>query len=429
MSVKRSAALGFIFITILIDVIGFGIIIPVLPALIRQLTGGDITEAAKYGSWLTFAYAIMQFVFSPVVGALSDKYGRRPVLLLALFGLGIDYVFQAFSPTLALLFIGRVIAGITGASFTTATAYIADISTPEKRAQNFGLVGVAFGLGFIIGPGIGGLCSEWGRHIGNTGHFDWSVRLPFIVAAAFSLLNVLYGFFVLPESLAKENRRAINWKRANPIGSLMHLRKYSIVSGLTVSFFLISIAAHSVQSNWTYYTIYKFNWSSLMVGLSLSVVGVLIAIVQGGLIRLTIPKLGEKNSVYVGLALYVVGMVLFAFASQGWMMFVFLVPYCLGGLCGPALQGIISNQVPANEQGELQGALTSLISVTSFLGPLIMNNLFAFFTGDNAPFKFPGMPFIAGALLILVSIFFAIPSLRHYHRSKMAQSENDSMTQ
>ena len=420
---KRSAALGFIFVTLLVDIIGWGIIIPVLPDLIMSLTHGTVSDASIDGGWLTAIYAGMQFIFSPVVGALSDRFGRRPVLLFALFGLGVDYVFQAFSPTIALLFVGRVIAGITGASFTTATAYIADISTPEKRAQNFGLVGVAFGLGFIIGPGIGGLCSEWGRHIGTSGNFDWSVRLPFIIAAAFSLLNMLYGFFVLPESLMKENRRPFDWKRANPIGSLMRLRRYPIISGLAISFFLIYIAAHAVQSNWTYYTIYKFNWSTLMVGVSLSVVGVLIAIVQGGLIRITIPKLGEKNSVYIGLALYVLGMILFAFASQGWMMFVFLVPYCLGGICGPALQGIISNQVPANEQGELQGALTSLISVTSFLGPLIMNNLFAFFTGNKAPVKFPGMPFIAGALFMLVSIFFAIPSLRHYHRSK-----NGSMT-
>jgi MFS transporter, DHA1 family, tetracycline resistance protein len=423
MTAKRDAALGFIFITILIDVIGFGIIIPVLPALIKELTGGDITEAARYGSWLTFAYAIMQFLFSPVVGGLSDRYGRRPVLLFALLGLGIDYVFQALSPTIMLLFIGRLIAGVTGASFTTATAYIADISTPEKRAQNFGLVGVAFGLGFIIGPGIGGLCSEWGKHMGVHPHFDWAVRLPFIVAASFSLLNLLYGYFVLPESLLKENRRKFDWKRANPIGSLMHLRRYPIISGLTVSFFLIYIAGHSVQSNWTYYTMYKFNWSSLTVGISLSVVGVLIAVVQGGLIRITIPKLGEKNSVYLGLALYVVGMVLFAFASHGWMMFACLVPYCLGGICGPALQGIISNQVPANEQGELQGALTSLISITSFIGPIVMGNLFAYFTSTNAPFIFPGMPFILGALLMLTSIFFAIPSLLHYHRSKQGESD------
>lgn len=418
MAVKRTAALGFIFVTILIDVIGFGIIIPVLPTLIKELTGGNITDAARYGSWLTFAYAVMQFICSPIIGAMSDRFGRRPVLLFSLLGLGVDYIFQAFSPTILLLFIGRVIAGIAGASFTTATAYIADISEPEKRAQNFGLIGVAFGIGFIIGPAIGGLCAEWGHHLGSSPHFDWAVRLPFVIAAVFSLLNVLYGFFVLPESLHHDNRRSFNWKRANPVGSLMNIRRYPVVSGLSVSFFLIYIASHAVQSNWAYYTIYKFNWSSLMVGISLSVVGVLVAIVQGGLIRFTIPRLGEKNSVYAGLALYVLGMVLFAFASQGWMMFAFLVPYCLGGICGPALQGIISNQVPANEQGELQGALTSLVSVTSFLGPIIMNNIFAYFTGEKAPFKFSGMPFIAGAAMMLVSIFFAIPSLRHYHRSK-----------
>ena len=422
MTVQRNAALGFIFITIVIDVIGFGIVIPVLPSLIQQITGGNITAAAKYGSWLMFAYAVMQFLFSPVIGALSDRYGRRPVLLFSLFGLGIDYIFQAFSPTILLLFIGRIVAGIAGASFTTATAYIADISTPEKRAQNFGLVGMAFGIGFIIGPVIGGLFSTWGSHIGASGNFDWSVRLPFIVAAVFSLLNVLYGWFVLPESLLKENRRTFDWKRANPVGSLMQLRRYPVLSGLTVSFFLIYLASHAVQSNWAYYTIYKFHWTNLMIGISLSVVGLLVGVVQGGLTRYTLPKLGEKNSVYVGLALYVVGMALFAFASEGWMMFVFLVPYCLGGVCGPALQGIISNQVPANEQGELQGALTSLISVTSFIGPVIMNNLFAFFTSEKAPFKFSGMPFIAGAVLMLASIFFAIPSLRHYHRSRQAVS-------
>ncbi len=421
MPVQKNAALGFIFVTILIDVIGFGIIIPVLPSLIKELTNGDITTAAKYGSWLMFAYAVMQFLCSPIIGGLSDRYGRRPVLLFSLLGLGIDYIFQAFSPTILLLFIGRIIAGMAGASFTTATAYIADISTPEKRAQNFGLVGVAFGLGFIIGPGIGGLCAEWGKHLDNSGSFDWTVRLPFIVAAAFSLLNVLYGFFVLPESLQKENRRKFEWKRANPIGSLMNIRRYPIVSGLAVSFFLIYIAAHAVQSNWAYYTIYKFNWSSLMVGISLSVVGVLIAVVQGGLIRVTIPKLGEKNSVYVGLSLNIIGMMLFAFANQGWMMFLFLIPYCLGGICGPALQGIISNQVPANAQGELQGALTSLMSVTSFIGPLVMNNVFAYFTGPKAPFIFSGMPFILGSLLILLSIIFAIPSLKHYHKTKHEQ--------
>lgn len=417
MSVQRNAALSFIFITILIDVIGLGIIIPVLPSLLQELTGADLAHAAKYNSWLLFAYASMQFLFSPLIGALSDKYGRRPVLLFSLFGLGVDYVFMAFSPTLILLFIGRIVAGIAGASFTTATAYIADISTPEKRAQNFGMVGAAFGLGFIIGPTLGSVFSIWGKHIGHTGTFNWELRLPFIAAAVFSLVNVLYGYFVLPESLLKENRRNIDYKKANPISSLRHLRRYPIISGLVVSYFSIYLASHAVQSNWAFYTMFKFNWDIKMIGISLSVVGVLVAIVQGGLIRYTVPKLGEKNSVYVGFALYAVGFVCFAFATQGWMMFVFLVPYCLGGLGGPALQGIISNQVPANEQGELQGALTSLVSLTSIIGPLIMNNLFAAFTGAKAPFVFPGMPFILGFVLVIVSILFAIPSLRHYHRS------------
>ena len=419
MAVKRNAALGFIFITILIDVIGFGLIIPVIPALIKSLTGGDITVAAKYGSWLSFSYAIMMFFFSPIVGGLSDRYGRRPVLLLALLGLGLDYLFQAFSPTITLLFIGRIIAGVTGASFTTASAYIADISEPEKRAQNFGMIGVAFGVGFIIGPSLGGICSELGKHI--SGSVDWSIRLPFVVAAGFSFLNVLYGYFVLPESLLHENRRAFEWKRANPIGTLAHLRKYPIISGLILCFFLIQLGSHAVQSNWSYYTIYKFNWSNLMVGISLSVVGILVAIVQGGLIRYTIPKLGEKKSVYWGFALWVLGMALFAFASQGWMMFVFLVPYCLGGIGGPALQGIISNQVPNNEQGELQGAFTSIMSISSFIGPVLMNNVFSYFTGKNAPFIFPGMPFIVGAFCMLLALIFAIPSLNHYHNIKMGK--------
>ena len=421
MAVQRNAAMGFIFVTILIDVIGFGLIIPVIPTLIRQLTAGDITTAARYGSWLSFAYAIMLFMCSPILGGLSDRFGRRPVLLFALAGLGLDYVLQAFSPTIGFLFIGRLLAGATGASFTTASAYIADISTPEKRAQNFGMIGVAFGVGFIIGPVIGGLSSVIGGKIGVTGGFDWSVRLPFMVAAAFSFFNLLFGYFVLPESLSRENRRRFDWKRANPFGSMNHLRKYPIIAGLTVSFFLLSLGGHAVQSNWSYYGIYKFQWSTLMVGISLSVVGVLIAIVQGGLIRYTIPKLGEKNSVLIGFSLYAIGMVLFAFAGAGWMMFVILVPYCLGGIAGPALQGIISNQVPANEQGELQGAFTSLMSITAFIGPLLMNNLFSYFTGPNAPFVFPGMPFMVGALCMALAVVFSVPSLKKYHARKQAR--------
>ncbi len=392
MAGKRNTAIIFIFITLLIDVIGFGIIIPVLPKLIEELTGKGLSKASQYGGWLTFAYAITQFIFSPILGGLSDKYGRRPVLLSALFGLGIDYLFMAFAPTIGWLFLGRAIAGITGASFTTASAYIADISEPEKRAQNFGMVGAAFGLGFIIGPVLGGIASQWGH------------RMPFIVAACFSLLNVIYGYFVLPESLSKENRRNFEWKRANPLGSLQHLRKYPVVAGLISSFILLAVAGHSVQSNWTYYTMFKFNWDEKMVGYSLGFVGFIIALVQGGLIRLIIPKIGQKRALYLGLTLNCLGLLLFAFATEGWMMFAILIPYAFGGIANPSLQSIISTHVPANEQGELQGGLTSIISITAVIGPLLMNNLFAWFTEDGTPFFFPGAPFIAGVLLAAISI-------------------------
>ncbi|QDA61757.1 TCR/Tet family MFS transporter [Hymenobacter jejuensis] len=399
MSDKRQAALGFIFVTLLLDVIGFGIIIPVIPKLISQLTGGGMSEAAKYGGWLGFAFASMQFLFSPVLGNLSDQYGRRPVLLFALFGFGLDYLFVAFAPSVGWLFVGRIIAGITGASFTTASAYIADISPPEKRAQNFGMIGAAFGLGFIIGPVIGGLLGHFGP------------RVPFLVAAGLTMLNWLYGFFVLPESLATENRRQFEWKRANPVGSLRQLQRYPVIMGMVGSLVLLYIAAHAVQSTWSYFVMYRFNWNEGWVGASLGVVGLLTALVQGLLIRVLNPKLGAKRSVSLGLSLYATGFLLFAFADKSWMMFAFLVPYCLGGIAGPALQSIISTQVPANEQGELQGALTSLVSLTAIVGPPLMTNLFSYFTGPSAPVHFPGAAFLAGAVLTIISVLLAMRSL------------------
>lgn len=398
----RPAALGFIFITLLVDVTGLGIIIPVLPKLIAGMIHGNLSQASQYGGWLTFAYAIMQFVCAPIIGNLSDRYGRRPVLLISLLGFGIDYIFLAFAPTIFWLFIGRVIAGITGASFTTASAYIADISEPEKRAQNFGLIGVAFGLGFIIGPVIGGVLGQFGS------------RIPFLAAAGLSLLNTAYGFFVLPESLPKEKRRPFEWKRANPIGSLMQLKKYPAVGGLISSLILVYIAAHAVQTTWSYYNMEKFHWNEAWVGYSLGFVGLMIAIVQGGLIRVVIPRLGQQRSVYAGLLLYSIGLLLFAFAAKGWMMFVFIIPYCMGGIAGPALQGIISGYVPPNEQGELQGALTSLMSLTTIFGPLMMTYLFAYFTSSKAPVLFPGAPFLMGAILMLTSTWLAARSMQKH---------------
>lgn len=396
----KSPAMGFIFITMLIDIIGLGIIIPVIPTLIKELIHGDISEAAKYGGWLLFAYAMTQFLFAPLIGNLSDKYGRRPIILISLFGFSLDYLFLAFAPSIIWLFVGRIIAGITGASISTATAYIADVSTNENRAKNFGMIGAAFGLGFIIGPVLGGFLGHYGA------------RIPFYAAAALCMINFLYGYFILPESLSAANRRDFNWKRANPIGAFASLKKYPNLIGLIVAVFILYVASHAVQSNWSYFTIYKFGWNEKMVGISLGVVGLLVGLVQGGLIRFTTPILGNKKSIFIGMSLYCLGMFLFATASESWMMFVFLIPYCLGGISGPALQAVISGQVPANEQGEIQGTMTSLVSASSIIGPLMMSVVFYYFTHKSAPFQFAGAPFVLGGFLILISLIIAYRSLK-----------------
>ena len=400
MAQPRKAAINFIFITLLIDVMGWGLIIPVMPDLISQLKNIPVNEASPYGAWLLSAYAVTQFLFAPVIGNLSDKYGRRPVLLCSLIGFGIDYLFLALAPSYGWLFIGRIIAGITGASFTTASAYIADVSTPETRAKNFGMIGAAFGLGFIIGPALGGLLAGWG------------IRAPFYAAAALCLLNTLYGYFVLPESLSEGHRREFHWKRASPFGSLLLFKRYPVIGRLAISFFLIYMAAQSVQANWNFFTIYRFHWSEKMVGISLAAVGLLVGSVQAGLTRVINPRLGNERSIYLGLLLYSLGLVMFAFATEGWMMFAFLIPYCLGGIAGPSLQAVLAGHVPPNEQGELQGALTSLMSLTTILGPLLMNNLFKFFTTGKDHMHFPGAPFLLGAIFMFGSIIVAWMTLR-----------------
>lgn len=396
MQTSGKSALSFIFVTLLIDIMGWGLIIPVMADLIAQLRHIPVNEASTYGAYLLSVFAIMQFAFAPLIGNLSDKYGRRPVLLLSLLGFGIDYIILALAPTYNWLFVGRIIAGITGASFTTATAYIADIShDATARAKNFGIIGAAFGLGFVLGPALGGLLATWG------------IRAPFYAAAVLCLLNFLYGFFFLPESLGKENRRPFELKRANPIGSLLFLTKHPEIGGLAFSFFLIYLGGQSVQGNWNFFTMYRFQWSEKMVGISLAVVGVLVGAVQAGLTRVVNPKIGNEKSIYLGLSFYTLGLVLFAFATQSWMMFAFLVPYCLGGICGPSLQAVISGHVPSSQQGELQGALTSLMSLTTIFGPLIMNNTFAYFTSSKAPFHFPGIHFLIGAVCMLLSVIIA----------------------
>lgn len=395
MATNRKAAIGFIFITLLVDVMGWGLIIPVMPKLIAELKHISINEASAYGGLLLSSFAITQFLFAPVIGNLSDKFGRRPVLLFSLLGFGIDYIILALAPNYGWLFVGRVIAGITGASFTTAAAYIADISTAETRTKNFGMIGAAFGLGFVIGPALGGLLAGLGT------------RAPFYAAATLCLLNTLYGYFVLPESLPKENRRAFEWKKANPFGSLQFLRHTPGIGKMALCFFLIYLASQAVQGNWSFFTIHRFGWKESMVGISLAVVGVLVGAVQAGLTRVINPKIGNTNSIYAGLLLYTLGLLLFAFASQTWMMFAFLIPYCLGGIANPSLQATIATYVAPNQQGQLQGALTSLMSLSTIIGPLIMNNLFTYFTSNKAPFYFPGVSFLLGALFMLTSAVIA----------------------
>lgn len=401
MSRKGSkASLVFIFITILIDVIGIGIIIPVFPTLLTELSGLGLSQASRIGGWLIGAYALMQFFFAPVLGALSDRYGRRPIILIALLGLGIDYIFHAWAPTITFLFVGRLLAGITGASFTVATAYIADISTPEKKAQNFGMVGAAFGLGFILGPVIGGITAEYG------------VRVPFLVAAGLSLVNFLYGFFVLPESLPPEKRiTEINWKKVNPFSTFKHFKAFPALLGFMIPFFLIYIAGHAIQSTWTFYTMYRFEWNEATVGYSLAVVGIVVAIVQGGLVKYVVRAIGEKLTVIVGMSFWSLGLILFASANREWMMFAYILPYCLGGVAAPTLQGIMSNLVPDTMQGRLQGILTSIMSLTSILGPPLMTYTFYIFSGENAIADFAGAPFAVGALMMIVALILVLKPL------------------
>jgi len=396
----RKAAVNFIFITVLIDIIGFGIIIPVLPGLLAEMNGIEINEASKYGGYLLFAFAITQFLFSPFMGSLSDHYGRRPIILLSLFGFVVDYLLLAMAPTYLWLVVGRLIAGFFGASFTTANAYIADISTDEDRSKNFGMLGAAFGVGFIVGPLLGGIFGGFG------------LRVPFYVAALLTFINFLYGYFILPESLAPENRRTFNWRNANPLSTLKKLSKYKGIGVMLVALFMLNLGSHAVQSNWTYFTMFKFEWTEFMVGLSLALVGVLVGVVQAVLAQKAANNFGLNKSVIVGFALYTLGMFLFSMASQSWMMFVFLIPYCLGGIAMPNLQSIIVKAVPKNEQGELQGGMTSLISITTIIGPILMTWIFYYFTSSEAPFQFAGSSFFLGGIFMFISFLITYFTLR-----------------
>lgn len=402
----NNSALFFIFLTVVIDTIGLGIIIPVIPGLIRELIDGDLSEASRYGGWLMFSYAFTQFIFASVLGNLSDRFGRRPVLLISLLGFCINYTLMGFATSILWLFIGRLIAGITGASHTVAAAYIADVSTPDRKAQNFGLLGAAFGLGFIIGPVIGGILGQYGT------------RIPFFAAGALSLLNLLYGYFVVPESLKVEDRREFSWKNANPIGTFNYIKNFPQIHTLAICIFLINLAAHAIQSTWSYYTMEAFDWDERTVGLSLGFIGALAAIVQAGLIRLIIPKIGLPKAVLIGLIFYSISMVAMGISINTTTMFASGAIYALGGIAGPAIQGLISNLTPNNEQGRIQGGIASIISLTAIIGPLMMTNLFYTFTKKGTTVYFPGAPFIMGSILSLVA---AIIAFLYFRKPKLSE--------
>lgn len=390
---RRQAAMAFILVTLFIDILGIGIIIPVLPELIKQFVGGETALAGRYVGFIAASYAFMQFFGAPILGSLSDRFGRRPILLIALFGLGVDYLMQGFAPSIGWLLLGRLFAGLLGASFTTANAYIADVSTAENRARNFGLVGVAFGLGFIFGPALGGLLGAI------------NLRLPFFAAAGLALVNWLYGLLVLPESLPAEKRSDFSWRKASPWGSIGNLRAYPVVAGLAVAFVFISLAQRGFENVWILFTGHTFGWDERTNGLTLALVGVTAVLVQGLLIKPVISWLGERRTIIVGMTIGTVAYVCYGLASEGWMLPVIIVFGSLSGIAGPAVQGMIAGAVSPSDQGKVQGALTSLMSLTAIFAPLIFTaGLFSYFTSDNAPFELPGAPFLLAALLLLIAI-------------------------
>src|SRR5699024_1460760 len=384
-----------------LDTAGLGIIYPVLPELIKTLVHTDISSAATYGGWLTFAYAAMQFIFAPVLGNLSDKYGRRIVLLYSLLGFAFDCLFFAFAQNIIWLFLGRIIAGVAGASYSVASACIADISSDENRTRNFGYINAAYSSGLIIGPVIGGLLGQFGTHI------------PFIAAAVLSFGNLIFGYFMFPETLEKTNRRTFELKRANPFGSFKHLTKFPTIITLIVAMFLVTIAGHSMPSVWAYFTIEKFNWDTTLIGYSLAFLGLLSIIVQSWLVGILAKKLGDNKMTIFGLIFSIFGLLLIAFFSIEWLLFPAMVIYVIGSVQRTGFQSIISSKVKKNEQGELQGSLSSLLGLATIIAPPLLTMTFTYFTKDErSDFYFPGAPYLVAVLLTLISLMIMIKSYR-----------------
>jgi DHA1 family tetracycline resistance protein-like MFS transporter len=409
-------ALAFIAVTLLLDTIGFGLIMPVMPRLLVELTGEGLSRAAVYGGWLGFVYAAMQFVFAPVLGNLSDRFGRRRVLLFAIGALGVDYIVMGFAPTLSWLFVGRAIAGAAGASFTPAYAYVADISPPETRAQNFGVISAAFGIGFIIGPAIGGLLGSLGS------------RAPFFAAAALSLINLSYGFFVLPESLPLERRRAFEWRRANPLGTLAQMKKHPVVLGVLSALFLWGVGNQVMPSTWAFYTKFRFGWSEAMIGGSFAAVGLVMALSQAIVMRRLVPRLGERRAAIIGIVAGAIGYAGFGLATASWMMFALLGTWFFVAIVYPTMNAFMSHRVSPDAQGELQGAVASLFSLSAIIGPPIMTHLFARFSAPESSVHVPGAAFLAASVLALGSLAIFWLSTRQPAAEPRAEAATEGLT-
>lgn len=412
----RKAAIGFILLTLFIDILSIGIIIPVLPELVKEFAGGSTSLAGWYVGIIGASYALMQFFFAPILGALSDRYGRRPVLLVAMFGLGVDFIVQGLAPNLTWLFFGRVFAGIMGASFSTANAYIADISTPKTRARNYGLSGAMFGLGFTFGPAFGGLLGAY------------SLRAPFFVAAGLSLVNWLYGYFILPESLPPEKRSPFQLSKANPLGSISLLRQYPLVGGIAIAFLMMSLAQRGLENVWVLFTAHKFGWSEFDNGMALGLVGIMAIIVQGGLVSRIISWLGVRQALIMGTIVSVMAFVGYGLATHSWMILAFIVFGALGGVTGPAIQTLVAGEVGSSDQGKVQGALTSLVSLTNIIAPVFFTmGIFSYVTTEEMPKSFAGIPFLVGALLLFLALLVALAVFKKHPKKEEAEENQAAL--